>query len=309
MAANDTQARKSTFYDSAYLAEYYDLWAEKNVKNLDIKDGVPIYTSILNDHLPIRSPAPSPEVPFAILDIGTGTGRVLINLANNAERDNLDLSNVHFIGVDNEPAMLERAEKAQATLSSMARVGKVMWAVGEAATVASASTLQGYAGAIDLLFFAAGSISHLIGPDEPQRFFAQVAALLRPGTGRAYLPIVNAMISKRSITTEPVVERTWVKLQEAQEFPSKAFPNIIYKKYPVDESKIEGCVKTDWHNFHVVRKLESGEEEVVQKDRVEFSLRVWEEPEFLEWAQAAGLECVDAFHGLRDTCYVLRFQE
>ncbi|EEH21393.1 hypothetical protein PABG_03609 [Paracoccidioides brasiliensis Pb03] len=306
MATSDSEGRKSTFYDSAYLAEYYDLWAEKNAKNLDTKDGTPIYTSILKNALSTRSPPPSLDVPFSILDIGTGTGRVLINLANDGERDSLDLSNVHFIGVDNEPAMLGRAEKAQATLSSMARVGKVEWVLGEAADVASATTLKGYAGGIDLLFFAAGSISHLIGADEPQRFFAQVAALLRPGSGRAYLPIVNDLIAKRSITKEPVVERTWVKLQEAEGFPSKAFPDIIYRKYPIDDSKMEGCVKTDYHTFHAIRKLATGEEEVIQKDRIVFSLRVWEEPEFLEWANRAGLDCIDTFHGLRDTCYVLK---
>ncbi|KKZ61506.1 hypothetical protein EMCG_00585 [[Emmonsia] crescens] len=309
MASSDPQARKSTFYDSAYLAEYYDLWAEKNAKNLDVKDGVPIYTSILTKHLSTRSPSASPKDPLTIVDIGTGTGRVLINLANDAERDGLDLSNVHFIGVDNEKAMLERAEKAQATLPSMARVGKIAWVLGEAATAASAPTLQNYAGEVDLLIFAAGSISHLTGTDEPQRFFAQVATLLRPGSGRAYLPIMNGVISKRSITQEPTVERTWVKLQEAEGFPSKAFPNIIYKKYPVDDSRVEGCIKTDYHNFHVIRKLASGEEEVVQKDRIEFSLRVWEEPEFLEWTKDAGLECVETFHGLRDTSYVLKIQK
>ncbi|OAX80771.1 hypothetical protein ACJ72_04892 [Emergomyces africanus] len=280
--------------------------AEKNASNLDVKDGEPIYTSVLTKHLSTRSPTVSPEVPLTIVDIGTGTGRVLINLANDAKRNGLDLSNVHFIGVDNEKAMLERAEKAQEKLPSMARVGKIVWVLGEAATVASAPALQNYIGGIDLLLFAAGSISHLTGAHEPQRFFAQVAKLLRPGSGRAYIPIMNGVISKRSITQEPVFERTWRKLQEAEGFPSKAFPNIIYKKYPVDESKVEGCIKTDYHNFHVIRQLESGEEEVIQKDRVEFSLRVWNEPEFLEWAKDAGLEFEDTFHGLRDTSYVFK---
>ncbi|OJD20851.1 hypothetical protein ACJ73_07815 [Blastomyces percursus] len=309
MTSNDIEARKSTFYDSAYNAEYYDIWAEENGKTLDLKDGAPAYPPVFKEQLSTRSPKPSPETPFAILDIGTGTGRILIDLANDGESHGLDLSNVHFIGVDTEQAMLHRAEKAQATLSSMARVGKIVWAVGDAATVASSPALQDYAGGIDLLFFAAGSISHLIGPDEPQRFFAQVAELLRPSSGRVYFPIMNPLISKRSITQEPAAAKTSTRLQQGEEFQSKTFPNIIYKKFPPDDIKVEGCVKTHYHDFHVVRRLESGEEEVVQNDRVAFSLRVWEEPELLEWTKDAGLECVETFHGMRDTSYIFKLRE
>ncbi|QSS66936.1 SAM dependent methyltransferase [Histoplasma capsulatum] len=309
MTSSGTQARKSTFYDSAYNADYYDIWAEENGKTLDLKDGVPAYPPVFKEQLSSRSPKPSAEAPFAVLDVGTGTGRILIDLANAGERDELDLSNVHFIGVDTEQAMLDRAEKSQATLASMARVGKIVWSSGNATTVASLPALENYAGGIDLLIFAAGSISHLTGPEEPQRFFAQAASLLRPGSGRVYFPIMNAFISNRSISQEPVAPKTQSTLQQLGEFPSKTFPNITYKKFPFDDIKVEGNIRTHYHNFHVIRKLESGEEEVVQNDRVTFSLRAWEEPELLEWTKDAGLEFVETFHGQRDTSYVFKLKE
>ncbi|KAK2810512.1 hypothetical protein FQN50_003001 [Emmonsiellopsis sp. PD_5] len=309
-ATENTEVRKSSFYDSKYLAEFYDIWAEKNSSTLDMKDGARIYTSILKQALPARSPKPSAEDPFVILDIGTGTGRVLVNLANDAEGAGISLSNTEFIGIDNEPAMLERARAAQSQTPSMASVGNIVWTIGEAATVASLPALEGYAGRVDLVIFAAGSVSHLTGADEPQQFFQQLALLLRPGSGRAYIPIVNNMITKRSITEEPKIEKTWVDLKAAQVFPSKMFPNVIYKKGGLDELKEEGAIKTHYHNFHVLQQQEGSEAEgnVIAEYKVEFILRSWQEPELLEWLKDAGLECIDASHGMRDTLYVLKVQ-
>ncbi|KAK2788349.1 hypothetical protein FQN52_006673 [Onygenales sp. PD_12] len=308
-ATENTEVRKSSLYDSKYLAEYYDLWAEKNSSILDMKDGSRIYTSILKQALPARSPEPSPENPFVILDIGTGTGRVLVNISNDAERDGISLSNTELIGVDNAPAMLERAKSAQSQTPSMASVGNIVWALGEAATVASLPALKNYAGRVDLVIFAAGSISHLTGPDEPLQFFQQLALLLRPGSGRAYTPIVNTGITKRSITEEPKGEKRLVDLAAVQILPSKMFPNVIYKKGGVDESKEEGAIKTRYHNFHVLRQEGSeAEENVIAEYRVEFVVRLWQEPELLEWFNEAGLECVDASLGMHDTLYVLKVQ-
>ncbi|KAK2802470.1 hypothetical protein FQN51_004533 [Onygenales sp. PD_10] len=288
-ATENTEVRKSSLYDSKYLAEYYDLWAEKNSSILDMKDGSRIYTSILKQALPARSPEPSPEDPFVILDIGTGTGRVLVNISNDAERDGISLSNTELIGVDNAPAMLERAKRAQSQTPSMASVGNIVWALGEAATVASLPALKNYAGRVDLVIFAAGSISHLTGPDEPLHFFQQLALLLRPGSGRAYTPIVNTGITKRSITEEPKGEKRLVDLAAVQILPSKMFPNVIYKKGGVDESKEEGAIKTRYHNFHVLRQEGSeAEENVIAEYRVEFVVRLWQEPELLEWFNEAG---------------------
>ena len=107
MAKAEPEARESNFYDSKCLTEYYDLYEEKNRESLDLKCDAPIYLGALQKNLTERSPPPSSSYPYVVLDIGTGTGRGLINLARDAAAQEIDLSNVEFIGVDKEPAMVE----------------------------------------------------------------------------------------------------------------------------------------------------------------------------------------------------------
>ncbi|GFF90319.1 hypothetical protein IFM47457_08449 [Aspergillus lentulus] len=71
-----------------------------------------------------------------------------------------------------------------------------------------------------LLLFAVGSISHLTGVDEPQRFFAEAATLLRSGSGRAYVPIQSDLICRRSLSKWRLNEDTWVEVRDADELTS-----------------------------------------------------------------------------------------
>jgi SAM-dependent methyltransferase len=311
MADSDSKTqRPSNFYDSPYLAEYYDLWVDTNKKALNVQEDAAIYLSAVRKSLETSPHQVSPDRPFTVLDVGTGTGRVVVNLANDSIHAGLDLSNVELIGVDNEPAMIQRAKDVEKETASMAQVGTVTWALGEAVDLTtSVAALQNRLGQVDILIFAVGSISHLVSPDEPQRFLSQVATLLRRGSGRAYLPIQNDLISRRSITQSPATtDTTWAEVSVAQDFASKLHPGIIYKQYPVEKSETNGPIKTDQYRFHVVRKTDSGEEkeEILENNKIEVSLRIWDEAEFIQWARDAGLECVETFHSLHETYYVLK---
>jgi len=297
--------RPSNFYDTPYLTEYYDLWVEANKKTLKTQDDARIYLAVLERDL-VRGCTRqlSQDNPFTVLDVGTGTGRVLVNLTNDAVHAGIDLSNVELIGVDNEPAMIKRSKEVEKETESMARVAKVTWALGEAVSLTSVPALQNRLGRVDTLIFAVGSISHLISPEEPQLFMSQVAALLTPKSGRAYIPIQNDLMSRRSITTAADSDTTWAELKVAEDFPSKLHPGIIYKQYPIEKSVTNGPIKTDHYRFHVIRKIDSGDKEVIENNNITVSLRIWDEGEFLQWAKDAGLHCSEIYHGVYETYYV-----
>lgn len=68
---------KSNFYNTPYLAEYYDLWSKTYADSLDMWGDVRIYLSALWNQLVSRGSG-----LLAVLDVGTGIRCVLVNLAH-----------------------------------------------------------------------------------------------------------------------------------------------------------------------------------------------------------------------------------
>jgi SAM-dependent methyltransferase len=302
----DTE-RPSNFYDSPYLAEYYDLRVKANKKPPKVEDAF-IFLSLFERDLRRRGRTHqiSQDNPFTVLDVGTGTGRVLVNLVNDAVHAGIDLSNVELIGVDREPAMVQRSKDVEKETESMARAGKVTWALGEAVSLTSVPALQNRLDRVDTLIFALGSISHLISPEEPRLFFFQVATLPTPKSGRAYITIQNDLISYRSRSLPPRNPDTaWLELKVARDLPSKLHPGIIYRQYPPEKSEIKDQIRTDQYRFQVVREADSGVQEVIENNKITMSLRIWDEAQFFQWAKDAGLHCFETVGGDVETYYYI----
>lgn len=118
--------------------------------------------------------------------------------------------------------MINRASAVQQQTPAMAQVGWVDSLVGEAINLTSSELLQRCTSRINLLF-AVGSVSHLVGPDKPKKFFAQAVGLLRSGSGRFYLPIQNDLISERSITQHAEETEMWSEMQDQRDFTRSVF--------------------------------------------------------------------------------------
>ena len=291
--------RKSNFYDSKYLAEYYDLWTHANLEAVELGSEAEIYLSALKEGLQ------SHETGFFLaLDVGTGTGRVLINLANDSVKCGLDVSNTELIGVDKEQAMIDRATDVQRNTSSFSKFAHVSWSTGEATNLSLLPLLSSRQGQVDLLIFAVGSISHLKEANEPQEFFEQVAKLLRPGSGRAYIPIQSDLICQNSVSEFKLNKDTWAEVRVAQTFESQLYGGVVYKQYPIHSATVDGYLKHDKYHFEVVRKDENGKEEVIENNEIEISLRIWEKPQLLEWAGQAGLGCVKTFQSSHEDYFI-----
>lgn len=285
---NESQERESTFYDSPYLAEHYDIFCEKYLTE-QLKD-VPVYWEQLQK---IQSAAS--EQPFVVLDVGTGTGRILHGLASSAAQESYDLSSAEFIGLEPSQDMLDRAAKN----SQMAHVGRVAWEQGTALDLVSVPSLERGAKKVNMLMWAVGSISHLYEPEQPAQFLSQVAKVLRPGTGRMIISISHHLAPK---DLKDAAIAPW---KNPPRLTSRTFPDIVYQTTQL-ETKTICHVQHDTREVLVIKTLPDGTEEVVEKNLVQFKGRLWRENELVDTAKDAGLQLVDTITAEREAFYIFQ---
>ncbi|KAJ5721207.1 uncharacterized protein N7483_009141 [Penicillium malachiteum] len=288
---NEPKERDSTFYDSPYLAEHYDIFCEKYLTE-ELKD-VPVYWEQLQK---IQSSAP--EQPFVVLDVGTGTGRILHGLAASAGEEGYDLSSAEFIGLEPSQDMLDRAAKS----SQMAHVGHVAWEQGTALDLVSVPSLNGCTKKVSMLMWAVGSISHLHEPEQPTQFLNQVAKVLMAGTGRVIISISHHLAPK---DLKDAAIAPW---KNPPRLASRTFPDIVYQTTQL-ETKTIGHVQHDTREVLVIRTLPEGTEQVVEKNLVQFKGRLWKENELVDTAKNAGLELADTISAEREAFYIFKLQE
>jgi hypothetical protein len=59
----------------------------------------------------------------------------------------------------------------------------------------------------------------------------------------------------------------------------------------------------------VVREADSGDQEVIENNKITMSLRIWDEAEFLQWAKDAGLHCFEMVGGDVETYYIFQLSD
>ncbi|GKZ38571.1 hypothetical protein AbraIFM66950_010854 [Aspergillus brasiliensis] len=273
--------RQATCYNSKYLAEYYDLW-------IGTWSDVQLYSRLLAEMVARNS---SDDDPVRVLDVGTGSGRIIHGLATAQQQEQgaKSRSAVHFLGVDNEQHMLDP------------HVDQITWVLGSAEELGSLPALQknpvgGPGGIIDMIVFACGSIMHFHESAQGHRFFEQIAKVLKPTSGRAYISVLEALtdggeeLARATQPSEPIVT------------PSKEFPGIFYREtWPMH--KLIGNV---WHTHrHIVvaQKSPDGQETIVENNMDLRKGKVWTEAEMRAYAIAAGLQVVQILHHQNDSTH------
>lgn len=277
--------RQSTCYNSKYLAEYYDLW-------IGTWDDIQLYSRLLSEMV-ARS---SSNNPVRVLDVGTGSGRVIHGLASAQQQQGTkSRPEVHFLGLDNEQHMLDRAR----LLTNPAHVDQMTWVLGSAEELGSLPALQhsdGSGGLIDMIVFACGSICHLYEADQGTRFFEQIAKVLKPTTGRAYISVLKALtdggepLARAMEPSEPIVTS------------SKEFPGIVYREtWPAHQ-----LIGKVWHTTRhiVVLERSADGQEIIAEDNLDIrKVGVWTEADVRARAAAAGLEVVDILDHQNDSTH------
>lgn len=269
----------TSLYETNYLAEYYDLVMVPKLTG----DG-PIYWDALWSMKDKRQGS-----VCRVMDVATGTGRVIRHLASRLEQSGDNSTNIKFIGLDLHQAMIDRA--AAMPIDGLPKE-QVSWIQGSAVDLEAA--LPASERPIDLLIFSFSSISHLHEPGQVEQFFREASKILRPGTGRAMVSIHDD-----TLLNNPNPRVVLIQTDEPTETPSKAFPNIVYRNVGKGYD-VNGNVYTYKWTITVLDRSD-GQERVFETS---VQVRMWEADELPAIAVGQGLKNVDRIRGEHETVYV-----
>ncbi|KAJ5597020.1 hypothetical protein VI817_003747 [Penicillium citrinum] len=272
-------------YSSSYLVDYYDLVAP----NSRSVDDASFYWGVYQKLLSIRPP--SPDDPFVVMDVGTGTGRVIHDLESNAIISGTEVDNVEIIGVDNAQHMLD---KAHAITTGILK-DCVSWVHGSALNLRNVMESRQHQ-KVDLLIFSIGSISHLSEPGQPEGFLEEVSKVLRPGTGRAYVSIYDGSL------LNPEEKISFHQPPGVSEIHSNTYPSIVYRESN-HRGDLNGNVKYVKFGLEVVN-VEN--QSVLERNEISMKMRQWRKDELVDLASKTDLVFVENFKGTHETFYVFK---
>ncbi|KAJ5751965.1 hypothetical protein N7520_008882 [Penicillium odoratum] len=278
-----TQDRPNDVYSSPYLVDYYNIVAP----NSQSVDDASFYWKVYQDLKALRSP--TPDEPFVLMDVGTGTGRVLHDLERNAVEANADFSNTEVLGVDNAQLMLDKAKK----ITTGPLKEHVSWINGSALDLEAIMRDRVHS-KIDLLVFSIGSISHLSEDGQPETFLNQVSKVLRPVTGRAYVSIYDgSLLDKKK-------DIAFHQPEVVKEIQSKTFPHIVYR-VSNHRGDLEGNFKYIKFDMEAVN---NEDQTILEKNYISMKMRQWEEDELVSLSSKTGATFVESIRGAHETFYV-----
>lgn len=274
-------------YHSPYRAEAWDL---NCTHGPDYFQDAHIYWDAYNEMRSLRKLSTGDM--YTILDVGTGGGRILWEIGNRALESRFKPEETHFIGIDISEHMLERARYlTPKTLASQVSILHCSALDLKRATSTS----------VDLLIFGIGSISHLWEAGQCEKFLYEVAKVLRPDTGRAYISLLHDHDEDTTAAKEGSAQSSSLPLEIASEI----FPNTVYRQ-EYGAPQIEGNVFHIQSTLTVVDKKLNGQELIMESDSATTTLRKLPEDELISMAQEAGLSLVDKVGRGAQTVYILR---
>ncbi|KAL8973712.1 MAG: hypothetical protein Q9197_002047 [Variospora fuerteventurae] len=305
-SADEVPEKNFGMYDTDYQVDCQDLYVEHFAEDINFRFDADLYFAGMKDALAARlklSSNSDEKTPLNVIELGTGPGRCLRDLVTDANAAGLPITGANLIGIDRSSAQLRRAASYQ-----IEGPVSVRWVRGEATTFAALPELADLRNSIDyMILFNGGSICHLVEPREPGAMFAQVTALLRPGSGRAWVSLQNENILSRSLTTKKEVPDWYNELTEDVVLVSKAYAGVRYRLEKCSPTQRTDRLMRKTTTLSVFRGSPDREElgELVTRNPIDLTLLCWEEAEFVECIEGAGLKIVKAVEGAWQTYYLL----
>lgn len=257
IADQQSESQSDSFY---YNAEFYDIYSAKYLID-------PTDTRIYFDQLRASHRQP------IVLDVATGTGRIIKGLIEHGTQLGHDWSQTTLIGLDNSAPMLERARKSIAA----PKAGNLTWILGSAFDLEAAlAGMPHPVSAVDLLILAFGTITHFTVECQGQQFFNQVAKVLRPGSGRAAVSFYRSFEK----TGDPVRLPGPV---DTGRVPSLQRPGITYQEVLLETNTLGDVYKES--RQVTVRDHDS----VLEQNVVTTEFGLWTDEMVKQMADLAGL--------------------
>ena len=220
--------------------------------------------------------------PINVVDMGTGTGRVIRGILDLAKSKGIKKLDVNFYGIDPGPAMLQRARNMVQADQELAKIAPVEWISSDA--LGFTTDLPAIRGSTDLMLFAGGGFQHLLSPGEILGFLREVARALRTESPTAIfilvilgesLPSMMANIPNYDADPSTVV--------------SEKNPDITYEKSAVTTTRA-GHLHVDQFTLKV-RK--TSDRTVLNEFKFRFDLTMFDEEAWPGLVAKAGLRITE----------------
>ncbi|KAF1809657.1 hypothetical protein P152DRAFT_461340 [Eremomyces bilateralis CBS 781.70] len=264
-------------YEDAVYPEFYDMLIPRLFSDSNTNEDIRLAVNQMND-MHVKSASDR----FAILDIGTGTGRAALDLVKAMRAEETLHGNIFdILLLEPSASMLVEAVAKLADLScatsastdTRAKIGDVQTFQILAEDLGETLSDKGLLGKIDFAMFTAGGLSHITDEQDLRRFLKGTARCLNADHGRLMLSILNEFISDQLAE-----EIETVNTDETVCFRSQKHPGMSMTKYPtkMQIDPMTGC-RTD--SFVFETKAADGE---VEKRILQWTVRMtylkqWEE--------------------------------
>ncbi|KAF3893527.1 hypothetical protein GTR04_4719 [Trichophyton interdigitale] len=277
----DSGEQNTTLYSSPYMAEFYELHYAHGLGLEDVELVYwPAFVELFSKH-------PRDGRQFTFVDIGTGGGRAILGLLDKAVAESFEIppGSAQFIGMDIEQHMLDCAARGA---SKHPGIAPVTWSLGSALALDELPALADQKTTADMLIFTYGSIVHLTGDGDLEKFFGQVSRVLTPGSGRAYVDFADQFFvphgqempaSQDDMLSEMPVEFRTAELKSIQ------WPGITYRMETLGLAMVGNACVMDTR----VRAVKDADEAVVESSTVKHRMRLHEEDQVQAASRAAGL--------------------
>ncbi|CAL5873464.1 uncharacterized protein PFLUO_LOCUS7743 [Penicillium psychrofluorescens] len=268
------EQKAGAMYTSPYMAEFYDVYWKDFFSTSQDNAVYANQLQIVRDQTPSNS-------PLLVLDVCTGSGRIIQGLTSRTQDEND--RKIHFIGLDIAEDMINRAQNLLPPTSEAAMT--TSWVVGSALDMRTSLAAIIPKQKVDLITIAFGSISHFHEDGQPEQFLREVAQLLRPGTGRAAISFVSTFVNTDVPICLPGETQT-------PEMPSKQFPGIYYQETALEPSA-GNSVYLDRREVAVIKVDSEGNRKVLSKQEVNTPFRMFSEEKIHAMVKQAGLRIVE----------------
>ncbi|EGD91830.1 hypothetical protein H112_00431 [Trichophyton rubrum D6] len=272
----------TSFYSSPYLAELYELqWAGPNMTDVELyaKAFMDAVTKNRTNH------------PVTFLELGTGSGRVILGVLKRMAEASYDTSNIKMIGLDNSQNMLDMAAKMETKTKGISP--PVTWTLGDALELDQLPIFLPRADehtTVDFLTFPLSSIVHMVEDGQLERLLQQIGKVLTPGTGRAYISLFNWFLIRPDDDLQ--ARKDDEVLPPPTGFPSAEFPSIQYHS-EMKKSKYQGDLVIYRQEVQVFEQQDNCEKKEIERYYVTQTLRWFSENALLAAVEAAGLQVVE----------------